>query len=102
MNFHSLGESKCSLLTLPVWDPASLRTRNTVVSTKHPQNTRQAPPLVRTVIQEYLEAEMAEAVGAEKGERVERRFVGANGDVRPGSIDSERQSHQRGALWTQF
>ena len=32
MNFHSLGESKCSLLTLPVWDPASLRTRNTVVS----------------------------------------------------------------------
>ena len=24
-------------------------------------------PLVRTVIQEYLEAEMAEAVGAEKG-----------------------------------
>jgi transposase-like protein len=66
MNFHSLGESKCSLLTLPVWDPASLRTRNTVVS-----------PLVRTVIHEYLEAEMAEAVGAEKGERVERRLVAA-------------------------
>ena len=32
---------------------------------------------MRTVIQEYLEAEMAEAVGAEKGERVERRLVAA-------------------------
>jgi putative transposase len=31
-------------------------------------------PLVRTVIQEFLEAEMAEAVGAEKGERVEGRL----------------------------
>ena len=31
-------------------------------------------PLVRTVIQEVLEAEMAEAVGAEKGERVEGRL----------------------------
>ena len=31
-------------------------------------------PMVRTVIQEFLEAEMAEAVGAEKGERVEGRF----------------------------
>jgi putative transposase len=30
-------------------------------------------PMVRTVIQEFLEAEMAEAVGAEKGERVEGR-----------------------------
>ena len=29
------------------------------------------------MIQEYLEAEMAEAVGAEKGERVERRLVAA-------------------------
>ena len=27
-------------------------------------------PMVRAVIQEFLEAEMAEAVGAEKGERV--------------------------------
>ena len=27
--------------------------------------------MVRTIIQEFLEAEMAEAVGAEKGERVE-------------------------------
>ena len=27
-------------------------------------------PMVRTVIQEFLEAEMAEAIGAEKGERV--------------------------------
>jgi transposase-like protein len=32
---------------------------------------------VRTVIQEYLKAEMTEAVGAEKGERVERRLVAA-------------------------
>ena len=31
-------------------------------------------PLVRTVIQEFLEAEMAEAIGAEKGERVEGRL----------------------------
>jgi putative transposase len=30
--------------------------------------------MVRTVIQEFLEAEMAEAVGAEKGERVEGRL----------------------------
>ena len=29
---------------------------------------------MRTVIQEFLEAEMAEAVGAEKGERVEGRL----------------------------
>ena len=28
-------------------------------------------PVVRTVIQEFLEAEMAEAIGAQKGERVE-------------------------------
>ena len=28
-------------------------------------------PMVRTVIQEFLEAEMAEAVGAEKRERAE-------------------------------
>ena len=28
-------------------------------------------PLVRSVIQEFLEAEMATAIGAEKGERVE-------------------------------
>jgi putative transposase len=31
-------------------------------------------PLVRSVIQEFLEAEMAGAVGAEKGERVEGRL----------------------------
>ena len=31
-------------------------------------------PLVRSVIQEFLEAEMAVAVGAEKGERVEGRL----------------------------
>jgi putative transposase len=31
-------------------------------------------PLVRTVIQEFLEAEMAEAVGAQKGERAEGRL----------------------------
>jgi putative transposase len=30
-------------------------------------------PMVRAVIQEFLEAEMAQAVGAEKGERVEGR-----------------------------
>ena len=30
-------------------------------------------PMVRAAIQEFLEAEMAEAVGAEKGERVEGR-----------------------------
>jgi putative transposase len=31
-------------------------------------------PMERTVIQEFLEAEMAQAVGAEKGERVEGRL----------------------------
>ena len=31
-------------------------------------------PMVRTVIQEFLEAEMTEAVGAQKGERVEGRL----------------------------
>ena len=31
-------------------------------------------PVVRTVIQEFLEAEMAEAIGAQKGERVEGRL----------------------------
>ena len=31
-------------------------------------------PMVRTVIQEFLEAEMAEAVSAQKGERVEGRL----------------------------
>ena len=31
-------------------------------------------PLVRTVIQEFLQAEMAEAVGAKKGEREEGRL----------------------------
>ena len=30
-------------------------------------------PIVRTVIQEFLEAEMTEAIGAQKGERVEGR-----------------------------
>src|SRR5258708_6716917 len=32
------------------------------------------PPVVHVVIQEFLEAEMAEAVGAEKGERAEGRL----------------------------
>ena len=31
-------------------------------------------PMVRAVVQEFLEAEMAQAVGAEKGERVEGRL----------------------------
>ena len=31
-------------------------------------------PLVRSVIQEFLEAEMTEAIAAEKGERVEGRL----------------------------
>ena len=31
-------------------------------------------PLVRTVVQEIMEAEMSEAVGAQKGERVEGRL----------------------------
>ena len=31
-------------------------------------------PMVRALIQEFLEAEMAEAVGAEKGERVKGRL----------------------------
>ena len=31
-------------------------------------------PMVRTVIQEFLEAEMTEAIGAQKGERVEGRL----------------------------
>ncbi|HEY5778952.1 MAG TPA: transposase [Terrimicrobiaceae bacterium] len=30
-------------------------------------------PIVRTVIQEFLGAEMSEAIGTQKGERVERR-----------------------------
>ena len=30
-------------------------------------------PIVRTVIEEFLEAEMTEAIGAQKGERVEER-----------------------------
>ena len=30
-------------------------------------------PIVRTVIEEFLEAEMTEAIGAQKGERVEGR-----------------------------
>ena len=30
-------------------------------------------PMVRTVIEEFLEAEMTEAIGAQKGERVEGR-----------------------------
>jgi putative transposase len=30
-------------------------------------------PIVRTVIQEFLEAEMSEAIGAQKGERAEGR-----------------------------
>ena len=30
-------------------------------------------PMVRTVIQEFLEAEMTEAIGAQKGERIEGR-----------------------------
>ena len=32
-------------------------------------------PLVRSVIQEFLEAEMAAAIGAEKGERVEGDWI---------------------------
>ena len=105
-------------------------------------------PLVHAVIQEFLEAEMAEAVGAEKGERVEGRLSYRSGyyprslitrvgklELRvpqdrsgrfsteiferyqrsekalvaaltemyvQGGIDSEGQSHQRGALWTQI
>jgi ribose/xylose/arabinose/galactoside ABC-type transport system permease subunit len=35
--------------------------------------------MVRTVIQEFLEAEMAEAVGAEKGERAEGRLTYRSG-----------------------
>jgi putative transposase len=31
-------------------------------------------PMVRTVIQEFLEAEMTEAIGAQKGERIEGRL----------------------------
>ena len=31
-------------------------------------------PIVRTVIQEFLEVEMAEAIGAQKGERVQERL----------------------------
>jgi putative transposase len=30
-------------------------------------------PIVKAVIQEFLEAEMAEAIGAEKGERIDGR-----------------------------
>jgi putative transposase len=36
-------------------------------------------PLVRGVIQEFLEAEMVAAIGAEKGERVEGRLSDRSG-----------------------
>ena len=36
-------------------------------------------PMVKTVIQEFLEAEMAQAVGAEKGERPEGRLSYSSG-----------------------
>jgi transposase-like protein len=39
-------------------------------------------PLVRSVIQEFLEAEMAAAIGAEKGERVEGRLSSAAATIR--------------------
>jgi putative transposase len=43
-------------------------------------------PMVRTVIQEFLEAEMAEAVGAEKGERAEGR-LSASKRLLPAQLD---------------
>ena len=41
--------------------------------------------MLRAVIQEFLEAEMAEAVGAEKGERIEGRS-GYRSDYYPRSL----------------
>jgi transposase-like protein len=43
-------------------------------------------PLVHTVIQEFFEAEMAEAVGAGKGERVEGRLSYRSGYYREQEI----------------
>ena len=39
-------------------------------------------PLVRAVIQEFLEAEMVQAIGAEKGERAEERLAYRSGYYR--------------------
>ena len=47
-------------------------------------------PLVRSVMQEFLEAEMAAAIGAEKGERVEGRLGYRSGYYRPEILRSGR------------
>jgi transposase-like protein len=52
-------------------------------------------PMVRTVIQEFLEAEMAEAVGAEKGERVEGRLSCRSGYHSRSLITRVGKPHRR-------
>jgi Transposase, Mutator family len=65
-------------------------------------------PLVRAVIQEFLEAEMAEAVGAEKGERVEGRLSYRSGYytrslvTRVGKLELIRQPPDPGSQRTIF
>ena len=72
-------------------------------------------PLVHTVIQEFLEAEMAEAISAEKRERVEgrlsyrsgyyrRSFITRVGKLEPGTSDQGVSSgqgdrHAQGLRW---
>ena len=58
-------------------------------------------PLVRAVIQEFLEAEMVQAIGAEKGERAEERLAYRSGYyrrsliTRVGNARPERNPVQR-------
>jgi transposase-like protein len=63
-------------------------------------------PLVRSVIQEFLEAEMAVAIGAEKGERVEgrlsasKRLLSAQLDYPGRQARVERLSARPQSAWT--
>jgi transposase-like protein len=65
-------------------------------------------PVVRTVIQEFLEAEMAEAVGAQKGERVEGRLSYRSGyyvcslPTRVGKLEFECPRPQRALFHRDF
>ena len=65
-------------------------------------------PMVRTIIQEFLEAEMAEAVGAEKGERVEGRLGYRSGYyprsliTRVGKLDARVPQDRQGRFSTEI
>ena len=58
-------------------------------------------PMVRAVIQEFLEAEMAEAVGPEKGERIEGRLSYRSGNLHPHLGDPSRQARTEGSAGSQ-